>query len=139
MSYPFLTTEEAAEALALHPKTVRRMIREGRLQATRIGKSYRILESDLTQFAGAPPPPGPGLTARGTSVVDVEHVDPPTAERISRYLPAALTGREARPDTIVLSVLSDPERRHLKISLAGAPARVAAIYALVDFALEQQG
>lgn len=135
MSSPFLTAEEAAKLLGLHPKTVRRMIREGRLRATRIGKSYRILESDLAQFTGAARE-SRSPAARVTSVVDVEDVDQPTAERVARYLPAALNNREARPDRMTLGVIYDPERRHLKISLAGAPSRVAAMYALIDLALE---
>src|SRR5262245_37744597 len=36
------TVHFAADRLKLHPKTVQRLIREGRLRATRIGKSYRI-------------------------------------------------------------------------------------------------
>lgn len=138
MSSPFLTVEQAAEVLDLHPKTVRRMIREGRLRATRIGKSYRILEADLAHFAGGRKPAERELAARVTSVVDVEHVDQSTAERVARYLPAALNTREARPDPMTLSVMYDPERQHLKISLAGAPSRVAAMYALIDLALEPQ-
>jgi excisionase family DNA binding protein len=39
---PVLTVPEAADALRLHPSTVRRWLREGHLQGTRMGKAWRI-------------------------------------------------------------------------------------------------
>lgn len=47
----YYTVEQAAELLALHPKTIQRYIREGRLQAKKVGKSWRITEHDLRAFA----------------------------------------------------------------------------------------
>ena len=52
MSGSLYTVEQAAERLKLHPKTVLRMIREGRLKAARIGKAYRIAGDDLDAVAG---------------------------------------------------------------------------------------
>ncbi len=52
MTQELYTVEAAAERLKLHNKTVLRFIREGRLRATKIGKQYRILHSDLDAFAG---------------------------------------------------------------------------------------
>lgn len=135
MSSTFLTVDQAADHLHLHPKTVRRLIREGRLRATRIGKSYRILESDLVRFAGGPADGPRAPAARVTSVVDVENVDAETAQRAARLLPGMLNSREATPDPISLNVLYDPERRQLKILLAGSPSRVAGILAHVEFVL----
>ena len=42
-----LTVDEVAKQLRLHPITVRRHIRSGRLPATRIGRSVRIREEDV--------------------------------------------------------------------------------------------
>lgn len=135
MSSTFLAVDQAADRLRLHPKTVRRFIREGRLRATRIGKSYRILESDLVRFAGGAAEIPSASTARVTSVVDVENVDAGTAQRAARLLPGMLNSREASPDPISLNVLYDPERRQLKVLLAGSPSRVAGILAHVEFVL----
>ena len=41
------SVEEVADRLDLHVKTVRRIIREGRLPAKRIGKAYRITRAAL--------------------------------------------------------------------------------------------
>ena len=53
MSDALITVEQAAEQLKLHPKTVLRHIREGRLPATRIGKSYRLRAADVDEFLAA--------------------------------------------------------------------------------------
>ena len=50
MSEEVYTVEQFAERLRLHPKTVRRFIREGRLRAVKVGRSYRILRSDMEAF-----------------------------------------------------------------------------------------
>lgn len=42
-----LTTQEAADAMRIHEKTVRRMILRGELPAARVGRSYRIRATDL--------------------------------------------------------------------------------------------
>ena len=136
MSTSFLTAEQAAERLSLHPKTVRRFIREGRIKATRIGKAYRILESDLAKFAGGPVDGAAGPSARVTSVVDIDNVDSETAQRLARFFPGALYSREPRPDPISLQVLYDPERQQLKVMLAGSPSRVAAYLSHIELTLE---
>jgi excisionase family DNA binding protein len=135
MSQPFLTAEQAADRLHLHPKTVRRFIREGRLRATRIGKSYRILESDLALFAGGQPESAAEPTVRVTSVVDIDNVDAETAQRLARFFPGALYSREPQPDPISLQVMYDPERQQLKVMLAGSPSRVATYLGHIELTL----
>ncbi len=51
----WLTIKEITERLKLHPNTVARYIQEGRLRGTKVGKSYRVRESDLTDFLGEAP------------------------------------------------------------------------------------
>ena len=58
MSEDVYTVELAAERLRLHPKTVLRFIAEGRLRAVKMGKSYRILRSDLDALIGSKRRPG---------------------------------------------------------------------------------
>jgi excisionase family DNA binding protein len=43
----------AAARLDCHPETLRRIIRRGELTATKIGKHWRVSESDLTAFVAA--------------------------------------------------------------------------------------
>ena len=48
----FLTIEEAAKRLEMHPATLRRYIREGKLKAKKLGKEYRINRHDFDIFSG---------------------------------------------------------------------------------------
>jgi len=50
MTREYYTVEQISEMLNIHPKTIRRYIREGRLHATKIGKSWRITGHDLSVF-----------------------------------------------------------------------------------------
>ena len=51
MEHKYYTPDEIAELLQMHPKTIRRYIREGKLKATKIGKGWRVSGHDLTVFA----------------------------------------------------------------------------------------
>lgn len=44
------TTEQIATMLQVHPFTVLKFIREGKLKGIKLGRVYRIKESDLNQF-----------------------------------------------------------------------------------------
>lgn len=46
----YYSVEETAEILQAHPDTIRRYIRQKKLRAARIGKSYRVSEKDLQSF-----------------------------------------------------------------------------------------
>ena len=51
MNDELLTVEQAADALQLHPDTVRRYIRERKLRAVRLSPTnVRIRRSDLDKF-----------------------------------------------------------------------------------------
>ena len=50
MDNTYFTVEQVSELLSLHPKTVQRYIREGKLRATKIGKGWRIAGHDLSVF-----------------------------------------------------------------------------------------
>jgi excisionase family DNA binding protein len=52
-SKEYYSPDEVAALLGLHVRTVRRFIREGRLKAARVGKQYRIADSDLRTLVGA--------------------------------------------------------------------------------------
>jgi len=44
---PILTSEQAAAFLQIHPKTLQRMARQGRVPAYRVGDLWRFRASDL--------------------------------------------------------------------------------------------
>lgn len=46
---PF-TAEEAAKALRVHPKTLKRWLTEGKLKGVRLGRAWRIPRSEITRL-----------------------------------------------------------------------------------------
>lgn len=139
MSSNLLTVDQVAQQLTLHPKTVLRHIREGRLRATRIGKSYRIAQSDLAEFAGLG---GKGAdvagSARATCAVDVTDISAEAANRIALYLGAAsMTGSSGSPPLHV-STAFDPAMRTLKAVAIGDPSDVARVLELFQVLRENR-
>lgn len=45
MEKEFLTADEAAELLNMHPRTIRRLLNSGELPGTRLGRQWRISAS----------------------------------------------------------------------------------------------
>ncbi|MDY0059895.1 MAG: helix-turn-helix domain-containing protein [Myxococcota bacterium] len=45
-----LTLDDVGRILHLHPRTVRLLIRSGKLPGCRVGGSYRVLRQDLADF-----------------------------------------------------------------------------------------
>lgn len=50
MNNPVLTVEDVAKILHLHPFTVLKLIRAGKIKASKIGRVYRIRESAIEDF-----------------------------------------------------------------------------------------
>jgi excisionase family DNA binding protein len=46
----YKTVQQVADELQLHPETIRRMIKRGKLKAYIVGKSYRIADEDVEKF-----------------------------------------------------------------------------------------
>ncbi len=94
MSEKYYTVEQISEMLAIHPKTIQRYIREGKLRASKIGKSWRITGHDLSIFAEST-----GKRSLDTatpdkvmvsSVIDIQIEDFEDSARIVNTLTAAL-------------------------------------------------
>jgi excisionase family DNA binding protein len=135
MSEEVYTVEQFAERLKLHPKTVLRFIREGRLKAVKVGKSYRILRSEMEAMTGVIR--GASLSgARVTSIVDIPDMTPEAAQHLARQLPAMRMGREAHPDPMSLDVTYDAARRQLKVVIVGSPSDTAAMLKMVQVLTE---
>lgn len=133
MSENLVTVDQAAVELNLHPKTVLRYIREGRLPATRVGKSYRIARSRLDAFAGiAGGQQGAAAEARATCIVDIPDIALEKAERIATFLQAvALTG-DADTPPLHLETVFDPQAKKLKVVLIGNPSDVGRILEMLQ-------
>lgn len=92
----YYTVEQIAGLLSMHPKTIQKYIREGKLRAAKVGKSWRVTGHDLSVFNE-----NHGLAERKTSgnaqdkvsiscVVDILAGDAEEGSRIVNLLTAAL-------------------------------------------------
>ena len=94
----FYSVERIAQMLGIHPKTIQRYIREGKLRATKIGKSWRVTGHDLSKFTQE----NSGATAenvtqtskndrcKASAVLDIKVFDKDEADRIINSLTAAM-------------------------------------------------
>lgn len=135
MADALVSVDQAADELKLHPKTVLRYIRDGRLPATRVGKSYRIRRTDLEAFAGiAAGSASPRPEARATCIVDIPELAVERAERIATMLQAiALSGDSGTPP-LHLETAYDPERRTMKVVIIGTPSDAGRLLEMLDIA-----
>jgi excisionase family DNA binding protein len=127
------TAEFAADLLQVHPRTIHRYIREGRLPARRIGKSYRIRRKDLAELAGLPDAP-PAPTASLTAFLDVADVGADAAKLWKRTVATATASRG--PTAPHAEVIYDAALRQLKVVVVGSPAGVTALLAQAHAWLE---
>ena len=143
---PWYTVEQVAARLQVHPKTVLRYIREGRLRATRIGRPYRVLGADLEAFAGGPDAAAsggathaeaPAAEAVMTTVVEVPSVRPELAQKWARAVPNAL---QAKPHGTPLraDVVYTPDSRTVKILISGGAADCINLLNLIRVWLDQR-
>jgi excisionase family DNA binding protein len=137
MSEEVYTVEQFAERLKLHPKTVLRFIKEGRLRAVKVGRSYRIFRSDLEAFGGFAPASRPVAPVRVTAIVDVPDLTPEEAQHLARLVTSARSGADPEREPMSINVTHDPVTRQVKVVLVGSPRDVSAMLAFTNLWLEQ--
>jgi excisionase family DNA binding protein len=99
MAKEYYTVEQISEMLNIHPKTIQRYIREGRLRATKVGKGWRVTGHDLSLFVESDGDKGRGRGSRqarsviASSVVDIIANGKENAIRIMNTLTAALNSK----------------------------------------------
>lgn len=99
----YYSVEQIAALLAMHPKTIQRYIREGRLKASRLGRNWRVSGHDLSVFLEGSPPATAGSSALETripgeesvasAVIDIPGLDREQAMRIINTLSAVLNAK----------------------------------------------
>lgn len=93
MSEKYYTVEQVAKLIELHPKTIQRYIREGRIKAQKVGKEWRITGHALSTFV------------EGTGDVTADH----SVQNVQEILGAAMN------DIKVSAVLDIPVRNHSEV------------------------
>ena len=96
MQETYYTVEQISQMLQMHPKTVQRYIREGKLRAVKVGKGWRVGGHDLSVFTeGETAGRGEAPTAVVSCVADVYAADKTDAIRIVNTLTAGLNSKPA--------------------------------------------
>jgi excisionase family DNA binding protein len=127
-----VTVDEAAQQLRVHPKTVLRYIRNGRLLATRVGKSYRIARKRLDDLAGVGDAASTSVGPRATCVVDIPDVSAEAAARLAAHLQAAALGSSRDGPPLHLQTAFDPLAASLKVVVFGSPSQVGTVLELMQ-------
>lgn len=100
MDQEYYTVEQISAMLSIHPKTIQRYIRQGKLYASKIGKGWRITGHDLSVFTKSAKKSldthssgsamQPEDRVKVSSVIDIDVDDRDDAIRIVNTLSAAL-------------------------------------------------
>ncbi len=118
-THDWYSVEQVADRLGLHVRTVRNYVRDGRLNAVRIGKQYRIAHADLAALTGRPAAAGGIRQVDVTSVVDIDGIGVDAANRIAGVLAGLPAGPGTDGPPPRIEVVHDPDRARLKIIIVG--------------------
>ena len=145
MREAYYSVGQIARMLHMHPKTIQRYIREGKLRAAKIGKSWRVTGHDLSRFAeenglgAAKPqaPPAPMERARATAVIDIAANSHENAQRIIRSLNAAMVSKPPEYGRASLATQYLEADCTVRLSLWGNLPFMSAVFTAVETYLNQ--
>ncbi|MFI7003096.1 helix-turn-helix domain-containing protein [Nocardia sp. NPDC050175] len=132
------SVEQVAERLGLHVRTIRTYVRDGRLNAVRIGKQYRIAEADLEAFTGLPVPApvretvGRQRHTEVSSIVQVEAISAEMADRLTTLLMGAANTRSPDDEPLRIETAYDAERARMKVIVLGGLADTARLFEYME-------
>ena len=138
MPQELYSVEQVADLLNLHVRTVRNYVREGRLQAVRIGKQYRIAREDLEAVTGRPAaalergPVGRTRYVEISSIVEIDALSPHEANRMTNGLMGTAKGHGPEDPPLRVETIYNEERSRLKIIFTGSLASVGGLLRLVE-------
>ncbi|MEL4105808.1 helix-turn-helix domain-containing protein [Oscillospiraceae bacterium WX1] len=147
MNETYYTVEQVSEMLNIHPKTIQRYIREGKLRAVKLGKSWRITGHDLSRFTenGLIMPYSDdqnaslALSVTASAVIDIAIRGKEDAVRIMNALTAASISKPPEYGRSSLQSQYIVEESKVRLSLWGGVRFMAAIMESVAYLTEEDG
>jgi excisionase family DNA binding protein len=125
------SVEQVAERLGLHVRTVRGYIRDGRLKGIRIGKQYRIAQSDLDKFTGRPDEAARPRVEVST-VVEIDGIGATAVDRLSTVLVAGAQLPRDTTEALRIQTVYDDTRARFKVIILGGVAATADVLRTLD-------
>ena len=142
MKGKYFSVEEIAKALEHHPKTIQRYIREGRIKAVKVGKSWRVSEMDFRAFMNAADVvvthPDQSRQVTVSSVVDIPIVDAEDGIRIANMLAASLEGARMRHGHSSLNIQFIEIENKIRIMLWGSVGFMEDMMQLIGHLIDSQ-
>jgi excisionase family DNA binding protein len=150
MDNDIFTVDQVARMLDLHPKTVRRFIREGKLNARKVGGQWRITRQDIETCMGGQSLSGaestlqtiPNKDQNGikgnikgkiqvSAVVDVFVADKEEASRLSTCILASMHSRDPEYGAARCDSIFYEEELRVRFILWGTPAFISTMLSLL--------
>lgn len=139
MAAVFLSAQQVADRLGVHPRTVHRYVREGRLAASKVGNRYRISPTEVRAFLGGDADSSTleaAPAARADVTVEMWDVAPKQADRIRALVLGAADGRPRRTPRLEVHITHEPDALHLQVTIRGSLEQASAVLALLVVAQE---
>lgn len=139
------TVSQVARILDLHPKTVRRFIREGRIRALKIGREWRIRKEDLREYAhgelaGGSPEFESAIPLldriRVSAVIELVDANSEEVSRISNSLIAVLNSKDPAWGDSRYDLILHPETHQARFVLYGSPPFITTLLECVQVLTE---
>ncbi|SHJ29257.1 DNA binding domain-containing protein, excisionase family [Dethiosulfatibacter aminovorans DSM 17477] len=139
MKETYYTVEAISKMLEMHPKTIQRYIREGKLKATKVGKAWRVSGHDLSVFMN-----DSNIQVEATerksladrisisSVIDIDVSNMEEAMKISSTLTAAMNSKSEEYGKTSLSVQFLDTENKLRIMVWGNAAFMEALMSFLS-------
>lgn len=139
MQEKYYTVEQIAQMLQMHPKTVQRYIREGKLRAIKVGKGWRISGHDLSVFTESVPARGEenAPIAVVSCVADIYAASKDSAIRLMNTLSAGLNSKPAGYGDCSMQTQYIPEEQKLRVTLYGGARVTAAMLEAIAMLTEE--
>ena len=138
----YYTVEQVAELLTMHPKTIQRYIREGKLKAKKVGKSWRIYEQDLREYMKSSDVDDDNLLkpenkVLASSVIDIKVINREEASDIEKYLVAAMNSKPEEFGETTMHILYLEHEKKLRVALWGNILFMQKIFELLYVVIEE--
>ncbi len=143
MNEDYYTVDQIAEMLNIHPKTIQRYIREGKLRAAKIGKSWRVTGHDLSTFVenncSESPDSGkrPEPSVIASSVIDINVVGKEDAIRIMNTVTATLNSKPPEYGQTSMQTQYIERENMVRITLWGGIRFMTVMMDTIDALTEQ--